>query len=155
MKHAVSCPPKPSFSSFNYHDSPYSVAAQKWEEKKQMEWSTPKRLRTATGFPLDGGFVPSARPTTTMNSEVRSILSPASSMGGVEEEEDVEDEETVDSESQTRDSYDRPDTPPLSQQSIRSRPVALEGGAGGNGGSGDGGSVGVRRNLLAAFGDGL
>merc|ERR550534_1824459 len=84
---------------------PVRVAAQKWEEKKQMEWSTPKRLRTATGFPLDGGFVPSARPTTTMNSEVRSILSPASSMGGVEEEEeDVEDEETVDS-------YDRPDTP--------------------------------------------
>ena len=108
-------------NSFSFHSR---QAARRWEETKKTEWSTPKRQRTETDFPYGN----------LATSDVESILSPASSMGGVEEETQP---------LPPSEDFDRPDTPPLSQP-MRSKAEFLDSDRTGSS---------ARRNLSAAFED--
>jgi len=109
-------------------------AARKWEATKKTEWSTPKRQRTSADFPL-ADF----ESTSTSTTNIQAMLSPASSMGGVEEgEEELQP-------LPERDTFDRPDTPPLSQRADESRRVMDEPQQQQIWNSG------ARRNLISAF----
>ena len=114
-----------------------SLAARKWEATKKTEWSTPKRQRISADFPHAH-----LEPTSTSDAKIRAILSPASSMGGVEEEEEEEEEPQPLPED---DAYDRPDTPPLSQRADESKRMVDE--------SHPEPVGSARRNLFTAFKD--
>ena len=99
-------------------------AAQKWESTKKSEWSTPKRPRLEDFSAIEG------------------ILSPVPSIDDGEDAMDDEDEERVQQTQSQSSSFDRPETPPLSQKKARSMaesPEKVEGASRG---------VGPRRNLM-------
>ena len=92
-----------------------SRAAQKWEEKKKREWATPKRPRSEDFSALDVG---------TSNLAIESLLSPLSPVPSIDDGEDAmadEDEGPLQKTQPQSSVFDRPETPPLSQEKAPSK----------------------------------
>jgi len=96
------------------------AAAERWEEEKKMEWSTPKRLRTDYSALTLGSANPAKRMLAAKNytpSFVENLM--PSPVPSNEDDEDVDDGfdqiAQDDLQGQSPSFIDRPVTPPLSQ----------------------------------------